>query len=376
LAANASVQRPRYPIILIRRILPLLILLLLPIASLHARQNFEGVPHIWQVFLQRDVETGGADRITFVDLLTAEQTALVVDGERYTLMRGSVLYLDRITRRVMLAFPDGDSREHPFIQPDAQTRRVDWLLSADAKMIAWTLTGGTSENLTTRTSVANLDGSNLHEVFLDGPRNAIRAMPVAFSTDNTHLYMDFQPDGFSDFAPYPQFAGLFTISMDGSGTWEYLPDEPACFCGAGFGSGLMLRLKVSADLSGFDLNVYNLTGQVEQTILAQPIRNYTQAGNIILSPDGSRAVYALAQIQNFGRADQSVQTVFMLVDLQRMTQRALTEPITTFVEPVTWTEDNTAIIFTSRQRDGTWKINLADGALVRVADATFLGTAG
>ena len=153
MAANASVQRPRYPIILIRRILPLLILLLLPIASLHARQNFEGVPHIWQVFLQRDVETGGADRITFVDLLTAEQTALVVDGERYTLMRGSVLYLDRITRRVMLAFPDGDSREHPFIQPDAQTRRVDWLLSADAKMIAWTLTGGTSENLTDRKSV-------------------------------------------------------------------------------------------------------------------------------------------------------------------------------------------------------------------------------
>ena len=66
----------------------------------------------------------------------------------------------------------------------------------------------------------------------------------------------------------------------------------------------------------------------------------------------------------------------MLVDLQLMTQAPLTDPITTFVEPLAWTEDNTAIIFTSRQRDGTWKINLSDGKLDKVANATYLGKLG
>jgi hypothetical protein len=66
--------------------------------------------------------------------------------------------------------------------------------------------------------------------------------------------------------------------------------------------------------------------------------------------------------------------VFVLVDLERMTQTALTDPITTFVEPLAWTEDNTAILLTSRQRDGTWKISLADRTLERIAEATYLGT--
>jgi hypothetical protein len=58
----------------------------------------------------------------------------------------------------------------------------------------------------------------------------------------------------------------------------------------------------------------------------------------------------------------------------RQTQTALTDPITTFVRPVAWTEDNSAILFTSPTLDGTWKIQLSDGALVKVAEATYLGT--
>lgn len=336
-------------------------------------QPFDNTPRLWQVFLQRDSESSGADRLSFVDLVSGDETTALVNGERYTLAGQAVLYYERDNNRVMLAEPDGSTREHPFIQPGAATRRLDWLLSPDGKRIAWTLTDGSANALTTITNVAQVDGTEAQVVFTDGPRDSIRALPVGFSPDFTTLYMDFQPEGFSDFIPFPQYAGLFAVEVS-SGEWDYLPDEPSCFCGAGFGNGLLLRLKVSADLSGFDLHVYNLAGQVEQTIPAASLPNYTQAGDIVMSPDGRKAVYSLAQIQNFGREDQSVRTVFMLVDLERMTQAAMTEPITTFVEPLSWTEDNSAVIFTSRQRDGTWKISLTDGRLARVADATFLGT--
>ncbi|MCC6892856.1 MAG: hypothetical protein IT321_08550 [Anaerolineae bacterium] len=329
--------------------------------------------HVWEVFLQRALGDGGADRLSFVDVVTGDVTETDVTGERYTLAGNTVLYYDRFANRVMLAYPDGDVREHPFIQPTTSSRRVDWQLSVDGSKIAWTLTDGVSTALTTITNVANVDGSDARIVLSDEPRNAIRLLPVAFSPDASTLYMDFQPDGFADFTPMPQYAGLIGVDL-ATASWDYLPDEPSCFCGAGFGNGYLLRLRVSSDISGFDVHVYNLAGQVAETIAAQPLRGYTQAGDVVFSPDGHLAVYALAQVQNFGRPDQSVRTVFMLVDLEQKTQTALTEPITTFVEPHSWTENNSALLLTSRQQDGTWKINLNDGKLTRVADATYLGT--
>jgi hypothetical protein len=345
--------------------------LMVMVAPLSA-QDATSTTHIWEVFLRRNVASG-TDQLTFVDVITGDQTPVTISGERYTLVGNMVMYFDRVANRVILVTPDGQTHEHPFIQPGTETRRVDWRLSPDGKKIAWTLTEGTATALTTLTSIANIDGTEEREVLSDGPRNAIRALPVGFSPDYTTLYMDFQPDGFADFTPMPQYAGLFGVDI-ATGKWDYLPDEPSCFCGAGFGAGVLLRLKVSPDLSGFDVHLYNLAGKIEQTIPAQPLRGYTQAGDVVISPDGRQAVYALAQVQNFGRADQSVRTVFMLVDLELKTQAPLTEPITTFVEPHSWTEDNSAVLLTSRQQDGTWKINLSDGKLTRVADATYLGT--
>jgi hypothetical protein len=158
-----------------------------------------------------------------------------------------------------------------------------------------------------------------------------------------------------------------------TGEQDYLPEEPGCFCGAAIEAGLFLRLTLTEDLSGFDMVVHNLTGRVEQAIPALALPNYTQAGDILIAPDGTRAVYALAQVRGFGSANESVRTVFVLVNLEDMTQTALTEPITTYVQPVAWTEDNSAVIFTSPEQDGTWKVYLSDGTLDKVAEATYVG---
>ncbi|HEX2908644.1 MAG TPA: hypothetical protein VHO69_17360 [Phototrophicaceae bacterium] len=352
----------------------LLLVLLFGAGHFNAAQDVPEHLPAWQVFLQRDVDEAGTDRLTFINPFTGEQTTADVSGERYTPVGDAVLYFDPAANRVMVAAPDGTVTEHPFIQLGGDTRRVDWLVSPDQTLLAWTLTSGTG-SLTTVTTVANLDGTNPRQVLVDGPRDGIRALPVAFNADKTTLYLDFQPDGIGEFTPFPQYAGLFALDLT-SGQWERLPGEPGCFCGAGFGSGLLLRLAVAQDLSGFDLRVVNLVGGVEQKIPALTLQNYTQAGDVVLAPDGTRAVYALAQIRDFGKPNQSTQTVFVLVNLQDMTQAPLVEPITTFVEPLAWTEDNTAVLFTSRQRDGTWKISLSDGKLVKVAEATYLGTVG
>ncbi len=330
-------------------------------------------PTTWEVYTIRGVTASGLDRLTFVDILTGRIRTTEVPGERYTILGETVVYFDYVANRTMMVGVDGIPRPHPFVQITADARRIDWVVSVDGRFVAWTLTFGTPEALITRTYVANYDGSDRREVLEDGPRAGLRALPVAFTADETHLIMDAQPDGIGQYSAYTQYAGLFSVSLvDGSIT--SLPGEPACFCGAGFAGDQFVRLALTQDLRGFDLVIRNLATDTAATIPAQtPLASVTQAGDVLISPDGSMAVYALSNIANFGTTRQSIQTVFMLADLNAMTQRPLTDPITTFVHPVRWTDDNSAILFTSPQVNGTWKILLADGDLRKVANEKLIG---
>lgn len=328
--------------------------------------------HSWDVYLQRSVTPNGADRLTFIDILTGATVTTEVNGERYTLFGKNVLYFDYLNERVMTVGTDGVPRTHPFVQMTQGARRVDWVVSRDGRMIAWTTTYGEANALTTITQIANHDGANRREILRDGAREGIRALPVAFSVEGDALFMDAHPDGLGRFVAYPQYAGLFRVDFDTSQITP-LPGEPSCFCGAGFRAGQFLRLSLSSTLNGFDLRVYNLDNGQSSTIPSLSLAGYTQAGDILIAPDGTKAVYALSQVSDFGTPRQSVRTVFVLADLRAYTQAPLTDPITTYVQPTRWTEDNAAVLFTSPQVNGTWKITLADGKLKKVAEAALLG---
>lgn len=351
-----------------------MICLLSVTASIHAQETPPS--HPYQVFVNRDVDSTGLDRLIFIDMLTGQQTSNDVYGERYTIIGREVLYFDTSTNRVKLAVPDGTVRDHPFIQLEPGSRRVDWLVDGDA--IVWTQTLADAQNrLSTSTSIARIGGSESRLVLNDGPySNGVRALPVALSPDRRTLYMDTHPDGISQFTPFRLYAGLLAVSVE-TGEITPLPDEqPAnCLCGADIRRDWFVRLRLTDDLRGFDLHVYNLASGVEQVLNAPRLNNYT-SGDVLLTPDGRQAVYGLARVSSFGTADQSIQMTLMLVDLTAMTQRELTTRITTFVRPVAWTEDNSAILLVSQTQNGTWKINLDDGRLERIAEATYIGAMG
>ena len=329
--------------------------------------------HSWEVYIERDTPTMGIDTLIFQDILTGEVTSAQVAGERYTQFDDRILYFDHANQSVMTVDSQGQIIPHSVIQL-GDARRLDWVVSADQRLIAWTLTYDVADGMRTETFVASPDGANIREVFTEDPRSdGLRAFPISFSADKSALVMDFHPDLISGFAPYTQYAGLFRLSLS-DGSISPLPDDGTpCFCSAALYAGQLMRLSVTSDLSGFDVLVFDLTSERAMTIPATRLTNFTQAGDILIAPDGSRAVYALSEIDDFGTESQTIQTVFMLVDLQSLIQTRLTEPVTRYIHPVKWTEDNTAVIFTSPERNGTWKINLADGILTKVAEATYLG---
>ncbi|MGB1287384.1 MAG: hypothetical protein ACPG7F_12675 [Aggregatilineales bacterium] len=346
------------------RFVVLLSLLILP--GITAQAQFSGAT---QVFLERDFDGTGRDRLSFIDMFGGENRSADINGERYTLAGDEIIYYDTILQQVMTVGADAVPETHPFIQRDDTARRVDWVLSPDGRWIAWTLTYDTAGLFSTVTHVTTINGAENRIVLEDEPR-AVRALPVAFNLDNSLLYMDAHPDGLEPYMAYTQYAGLFSLNLE-TGETQALPGEPGCFCGAAFRAGQFLRLALVD--GGYDVKIYDLENERIETIPAMRLNNFTQAGDILIAPDGTQAVYALSQIEDFGTTQQSVRTVFMQVDLLAMTQQPLTEPITTYVHPVAWTEDNTAILFSSPQVAGTWKIDLRDGSFFKVAENAYLG---
>lgn len=334
----------------------------------------------WQVFVEYGIDSTGRNRLIFVNPLTGGETEIEHYGERYSIFRETVMYFDYSQQRVILAQPDGTQRNHPFIQPNVETISVDWVIDERLNLIAWTLTNRDENDfLATITTVAHLDGTNARQIITDGPRADGRRMyPIQFNNSGDLLYMDLYLEGLRNFIPIDQYVNIFALDLV-SGEQAFLPDDENfyCFCGADFGDNIFLRLRFNTFSEGYDLHLYNL-GTELVTILEAITSNpdYLYQGDIVLSDDERYAVYGLTEVNDINTPFQSTRTDFILVNLGTMTQEILlNRAVTTLLRPIAWTENNTAILFTSydSEQNGTWKVNIEERRLVRIADANYIG---
>lgn len=324
----------------------------------------------WEAYLRQDID-GTVDQLLFVDSLSGALQSVQIDGAQYTPIDEGILYLDRRLNRVMIATVTGGIQPHPFIAIPDDLLQIDWVIGPD-QHIAWTLTRGTPDRLRTETYLH--DGASTRLILEDGPRSdGVHLLPVALLSDRTTLVMDAgQPFGLAALAPYQQYAGLFTLDLM-TGERRELPGEPACFCGAAFRDDLFMRMGLADSGDGYIVNIYDRADGSQVTIDETLAGVFPLAGDLLIAPDGARAIYALSNIEQFGGDAQRVRTAFVLVDLTTMAQRLLATSITTFLHPVRWTDDGQSVIFVSPDERGTWKIRLDTGELERVAMASYLG---
>lgn len=317
--------------------------------------------------------------LIFLDGVSGIQRRVPVTGERFTVYQDGIMYFDVIARQVVFVRRDGLIEPHPFVQMPPTAKRIDWVISADHSMMAWTVTSTNAQDqLTTQTYIADINGDNRRSVWsqTDTNNTGLRALPISFSPDKATLYMDNHPDGISDFVILKQYVAMFALDIQ-TGRTELLAGErgSSCICGAGINAGMFLRLRLNIESGHFDATLYDLITNTQDTLNRLNLTSdYDTSGDVLISPDGLLAVYALARVSDLNQPTQHIETSFVLVDTGNRTQRALTTtPITQFVRPLAWTEDNSGIIFTSPQQNGTWKINIATGRLDRIATASYIG---
>ncbi|MDE2853648.1 MAG: hypothetical protein OXN88_05710 [Chloroflexota bacterium] len=362
-----------------RRLL-LLILILLPAAAVFAQDSAQPAlqRQSWDVFIRRNTVSPLLTDLIFLHLLTGDQSTISAFGERFTLTESGVIFYALDEEKVKLAKADGIIRDHPFINVTSGTHRVDWVASKDKGQIAWTISRKVGDGqLITAVWLADVAGAEIRELLVYGPRAGIQLLPVAFGADDAELFMEVYADGSEGLSPYARRAGLFALRIDEGGVVTgSLPGDQTCFCPVGFGAGSMLRLAPSPELNGLDVEVFGLDDGESQVIPALSRGNYRDAGNILVSADGALAVYALSQVRHFASEQEEIRTVLVLVDLENGRQRIASGPMPDLARPISFTDENRAVLVALERSDGTLKIDLEDGQMIEVAAATYLGRLG
>ena len=338
--------------------------------ALHAHAQAIPPAQHWDVFLHREPDTTDSATLRFINLLSGERVDVTANGERFTLTNSGVIYLDSETGRVLLADSGGDSRKHPVIDFAAGDYSVDWVASTDGQRIAWTIARQLPDGqLATKTWLADSDGDNLRELLADRPRAGIRLVPVAFRAGYEQLIMEARAVDAIEASPYRLRTGVFALDYaEGGLQSRRLPTAGACYCAFGFGADVMLRLERGE--SGFMARVFPLDGGEPFAIESPADDDFAHAGNMLVSADDSIAVYALSRVDD---ADDSTRTVLARIDLGAARQEIISRPIPALARPLAFTEDKSALLFTVASEGGTWKLRLADGAILPVADGVYLG---
>ncbi len=334
--------------------------------------------HSWDVFIKRNAENPSQTDVIFIDLLSGDQSALSASGERFTLTNSGVIFLDILERQVKLAKADGIVRDHPFINVNSETQRVDWAVSDDKDRIVWTVSRRVEDGqLITATWLADVAGTEIRELLVYGPRDGIQLLPLGFGADHDDVFMEAYAQGSEGLSPYPRRTGLFALALsEDELATRALPGDQTCYCAVGFGANLMLRLAPNRELNGLDVEIYNLDGGERQVIPALSRGNYSEGGNILISADGKQALYALSQLREPGAEQDELRTVLVHVDIENGRQRIASSPISGPIRPLSFGEENRTALVLMGQIDVTWKIDLEADRLVEVADAVYLGQIG
>lgn len=351
----------------------LLTLLLLCCTCLAQAQAVPPAQHR-DVFSLRDPASADTTTLSFINLLSGEASEVEAKGSQFKLTTLGVIYLDSEDKAVKLAQNNGTIRKHPFIDFAASDHSIDWVVSADGARIAWTITRQLAdESLTTTTWLADSDGDNLRELLADRPRVGIRLLPVAFRPRSEQLIMEVRAAEVVETGPYMLRTGLFVLDFATSDVnSRQLPGEQDCYCAFGVGADVMLRLMRSG-AGGFVAEVFALESDRTNVVEALPVADYPYAGNLIVSGDDSLAVYAMSQVEDEAGDDSRFRTLLARIDLLAARQEIVSRPIPTVVRPIAFSEDNSALLFTTVNEGGTWKLRLADQAISKVADGVYLG---
>ena len=326
----------------------------------------------FDVFLNSTMNKGQPG-LFFVDAHTGLSNIAVTNGTRHTLLETGVLFQENETGAIKVAYPDGRVALHPAIQPPDPKAAVNWIVSADRKRIAWSMSQISGTSLLSDLYIALSDGSDKKLVLHTSSTKNLIVFPLLITNDGATVFYSRQAGTPGNYQLFPVAGDVFQLDV-ASGRATQLPDEARCSCAVALSPDgrLFARLETTAG-KGFGLRVWDLSIKVNTPIQPSQLP-HTQAGYLILSRDGSLAMYTSARGVPPAKGVPPERYALVLVDVAQHEQRLMTEALPNNLRAVEFEPDNSAVLVVGVDKDGTYKLSLKDRTLLAVSAYTYLGT--
>ncbi len=305
--------------------------------------------------------------LTFVDVRTGLGTPVTTNGDRHTLIGAGVLYRAADTGNALVALPNGDIAVHPYIPRQDDRTVAYWVASANGKWLAWAFTMRTERGTVSDLFVVEgLVGENRMALHTTSTRG-LGILPLAVSDDGAHVFYTRRTDLFDELPPAPDLPIQSALRLHvESGEAAALPDSPDCPCLMAFSPDARRALRLTAAAQGIVISLIELNGLIEQTI--GTLRGYERPHHPVFSADGKKALFRLS------RSSGRTRSALALADFTAREARLLTEMLPEPLRPLAFTARADSALLLSLSTDSTFKVNLADGTVVRVSAEQYLGT--
>lgn len=309
---------------------------------------------------------------TPVTIQNVRQEVLVTDEMLLTGL--GVMFRDPSSGRVLLAAPSGQITPHPFIpQQPSGLLDVDWVLSPDGASIAWVEVFVQGNSVISVPYVADLKGTTITPLPPPPPSPPLRRMmPLALTNDRSLFFYDAAfptgPRSLTDFFVGYEDVHVFVANRQ---TYQQLPNEPSCLCGAGVGGNGRIFLRLSEAAQGFDLHWWNLDSNSDTPIPSVALR-FGEAGDFFVPENFPFAFYA--QAQNLQDDSPEAQFALMRVDLTAHTQKVLIGPSVQRFKVMALRDEGRELILVDVYGGATYKFDLTTDELALVSEDTWLGT--
>jgi hypothetical protein len=305
--------------------------------------------------------------VIFTDVRTALGTRVTTNGDRHTLIGGGVLFRAADTRAALVALPNGDVALYPYIPRQDERTVTHWIASANGKWLAWAFTTRTERGTVSDLFVVEgLLGENRMVLHTTSTRG-LGILPLAISDDGAYVFYTRRTDLFETLPsvldlPVENVLRLQTASGDAVS----LPDSPKCPCPMAFSSDARRALRLASAPDGIAVSLIEVSAGIEQIIGA--LNGYERAQYAVFSADGKKALFRLS------RSSGRTRSAMALADFTAREARLLTERLPEPLRPLALTARADTALLISLNDSGTFKLTLADGALVRVSTDSYLGT--
>lgn len=343
----------------------------------HAQQ-----PIPLEVFVAHD-KTSEIAIIQFINPVSGLSTPVTVPNfsrnasvlDEMTLAQNGVIFHNPATNQIMLATPDGRLAPHPFIPRQSEGLvLLEWVLSAGGGSIAWVEVFASPDAWVSNVYIADVLGQSIVQIpappptRINDPYRRIR--PLALSDDRLTLFYDAAAPvdrrPLTDY--YADFEDLH-VYQAATGTFQPLPGEPGCMCGAGITTNGLFLWRSQESARGNTLRRWSLADS-SQTLIPAVGPIFAQIGDFFVTDDF--ALYT--QAQNLETDAFDSQFALMLADATLGQQTILIGPSSQRFKVLALTQNNSTVLLGDVYGGGTYKFNLTTSELALVSQQTWLGT--